>query len=138
MKTYTLKDYEVNPKITLAGLWTSVMFCYVYGDYFELYTPQKLQSLLHNTSTLNSPTNLLLASILMAIPALMIIFPLILKPKINRILNIVFGIVFTLIMVLIAIDSWLTPWQEFYFLYAVIESILTSIIVWRAIQWPRI
>jgi len=137
MKNTNLLDYEVNPKIILAGLWTSVMFCYVYGDYFEFYTPNKLRSLLDNTSTLNTPTYLLLASILMVIPSLMISFSLILKPKINQILNITFGVIYTIIMVLIAISSFATAWQEFYFLYAIIESVITSIIVWRAFNWTR-
>ncbi len=36
-----LEDFKVNVKIMLSALWTSVMFCYIYGDYFELYVPKK-------------------------------------------------------------------------------------------------
>lgn len=137
MRNTTLKDYDINPKTILSGLWVSLMFCYVYGDYFELYTPHKLQRLLTNSSLLNSPTKLLMAAVLMSIPALMVVLSLTLRPPLNRLLNILAGLIFTIIMVLIAIDSWATPWHEAYFLYAVIESTLSIVIVWRAIKWPR-
>lgn len=32
-----LEDQKVNVKTKLSALWASVMFCYVYGDYFGLY-----------------------------------------------------------------------------------------------------
>lgn len=137
MKTNSLQNYEAPPNIILAGLWTSVMFCYVYGDYFELYTPRKVHSLMDNTSTLDSPMKLLFASVLMATPTLMVVLSLTLKPAINQILNIIVGLIFTLIMVLIAVVSFANPWQAFYFLFAIIESTLTSIIVWQALKWPR-
>lgn len=28
---------DVPVRIKLAALWTSVMFCYIYADYFEMY-----------------------------------------------------------------------------------------------------
>ena len=37
-----LEDFKINVKIKLAVLWTSVMFCYIYEDYFELYVPKRL------------------------------------------------------------------------------------------------
>lgn len=41
-----MKDYVINIKIKLAELWTSVTFLYIYGDYFELYGPGKVDSLI--------------------------------------------------------------------------------------------
>ncbi len=38
-----LEDLKINVKIKLAALWASVMFCYIYADYFGLYEPGKLQ-----------------------------------------------------------------------------------------------
>jgi hypothetical protein len=35
-------DVKVQVKMKIAALWVSLMFCYVYGDYFELYEPGKL------------------------------------------------------------------------------------------------
>ena len=131
-----LENPKVNIKIKLAALWTSVLFCYIYGDYFQLYVPDKVNSLISGENNLDSPTKLLIASIVLAIPSVMIALSIILKPKINRILNIVFGTLFTLMMVLIAINS-LTEWYSFYVFLAILESLITFLIVWFAFKWPR-
>ena len=131
-----LENPKVNIKIKLAALWASVVFCYIYGDYFELYVPEKVNSLLTGENILDSPTKLLIASIVLAIPSIMIALSIILKPKINRILNIVFGTLFTLMMVLIAINS-LTAWYSFYVFLAILESLITFLIVVYAWKWPR-
>ena len=131
-----MKDFEINTKLKIAALWTSATFCYLYGDYFELYTPDKINSLISGDNVLNSPTFLFIASLIMVIPPLMISLSLFLKPVINRVLNIIFGALFTIMMILIAIGS-LTPWYSFYVFLAVVESILTAIIVWTAYKWPK-
>ena len=131
-----LETPKVNITIKLAALWTSVLFCYIYGDYFQLYVPDKVNSLISGENNLDSPTKLLIASIVLAIPSVMIALSIILKPKINRILNIVFGTLFTLMMVLIAINS-LTEWYSFYVFLAILESLITLLIVWFAFKWPR-
>ena len=131
-----MKDYPINIKIKLAALWTSATLCYLYGDYFELYTPEKVESLISGNNVLNSPSVLLIASTIMVIPPLMIVASLLLKPKLNKWLNILFGALFTIMMVFIAIGS-LTPWYSFYVFLAIVESILTAIIVWTAINWPK-
>lgn len=132
----TLKDFEVNIKIKLAFLWTAVTLCYLYGDYFELYVPNKTAGLVNGENLLNSPFKLLAAAVLLAIPAVMVFLSVFLKPKINRFLNILFGLFFTLIMVLIAFTS-LTPWRSFYVFLALVESALTAVIVVSAWKWPK-
>ena len=131
-----MKDFDINIKIKLAALWTSATFCYLYGDYFELYTPEKINSLISGENVLNSPTTLFIASLIMAIPPLMLVVSLMLKPRINKWLNIVFGTIFTLMMILIAFGS-LTPWYGFYVFLAILESMLTAAIVWTAYKWPK-
>ena len=79
-----LENPKVNIKIKLSALWTSVLFCYIYGDYFELYVPEKVDSLVNGVNILDSPTKLLIASIVLAIPSVMIALSILLKPKINR------------------------------------------------------
>lgn len=131
-----MKDFDINIKIKLAALWTATTFCYLYGDYFELYTPEKVESLLSGESVLNSPTALFSASLIMAIPPLMIVASLFLKPKLNKWLNIIFGSLFTIMMVQIAFES-LTPWYRFYVFLAIVEALMTAIIVWSAFKWPK-
>jgi hypothetical protein len=131
------EDIRVNVKIILAGLWTSVTLCYLYGDYFELYTPGKTQGLVDGHNLLNSPLNLLMAAVVLAIPAVMVFLSLILKPAINRILNIVVGIFFTLVMLFIGISSF-SEWYLFYVFLAAVECIITILIVVYAWKWKRI
>ena len=131
-----MKDFEINIKIKLAGLWTAATFCYLYGDYFELYTPEKVDSLISGENVLNSPMILFIASLIMVIPPLMIVASLFLKPKASKWLNVLFGGLFTIMQVLIALGS-LTPWYSFYVFLAIIEAILTAIVVWNALKWPK-
>jgi hypothetical protein len=131
-----LEHSKINIKIKLALLWTAATFCYLYGDYFELYTPGKVESLLSGENVLNSPMILFIASALMTIPPLMIALSVLLKPTLSRWLNIIFGTVFTIMMVLIAVGS-LTPWYTFYVFLALVEAILTFTIVWTAWKWPK-
>ncbi|MBL4569280.1 MAG: hypothetical protein JKY69_06465 [Flavobacteriaceae bacterium] len=131
-----LENQKVNIKIILASLWASVTLCYLYGDYFELYTPDKVNSLITGENNLDSPTKLLIASIILAISSVMVAASIILKPKINRILNIIFGTLFTIMMVLIGIVST-NEWYLFYVFLAFLESIITALIVWYAWKWPK-
>lgn len=132
----TFQNFPVNIRVKLSALWTSVMFCYIYGDYFELYVPDKVEGLLNGNNILNSPVNLLLATIMLTIPALLISVSVMAKPVLCRILNIAFGIFFTLLMLLIAVTS-LTEWRMFYVFLALVESTLTSVIVYQAWHWEK-
>ena len=126
----------VNIRVKLAGLWTAVMFCYIYGDYFELYLPTKVAGLIDGNNLLNTPTKLFLATIMLSIPTLLIFLNLVLKPKVCRWLNIIWGIFFTAIMALIAATS-LTAWRTFYVYLALVECILTALVIYYAWRWPR-
>jgi len=131
-----LENPKVNIKIKLASLWTSVTFCYLYGDYFELYTPYKINSLITGDNIMDSPTTLLMASIILAIPSVMVAVSIFLQSKINRILNIIFGTLFTLMMIFIGFIST-NEWYLFYIFLAFLESIITTLIVWHAWKWPK-
>jgi len=131
-----LENQKVNIKIKLASLWASATFCYLYGDYFELYTPDKVNSLISGDNILSSPTTLLIASIILAIPSIMVALSIFIKPKINRILNIVFGTIFTIMMIFIGIMST-NEWYLFYAFLAFLESLITASIVWFAWKWPK-
>ncbi len=135
-KRNSLEDLKVNVKIKLSALWVSVTLCYLYGDYFELYVPQKTEGLVNGNNLLDSPSKLFLAAALLAIPALMVFLSVVLKPSINRWLNICVGVLFTAIMVLIALTS-ITPWRAFYVFLAIVESIITSLVVWYAWNWAK-
>lgn len=129
-----MEELKIDVRIKLAALWTSVMFCYIYADYFGLYIPGKLQSMLNGKMGPFPKTTqgvLLFTSAMMAIPALMIFLSVALKPPLNRWLNIVFGALYTFIILL-------TMWDWYFFIfYGAIEVALTGLVVWYAWRWRR-
>lgn len=137
MKKGDLQDFKINVKVKLAALWASVTFCYLYGDYFELYVPKKVEGLLNGDNMLDSPTKLFIAAFLLLIPSLMVCLSIILKPFPNRILNICLGVFYTLFVALVGVSS-ISDWRTFYVFYAVVEICLTSLIVWFAWRWERV
>ncbi|MFN1217538.1 DUF6326 family protein [Chryseobacterium kwangjuense] len=138
MNTSTkFEDTKVNIRIILSGLWAAVTLCYLYGDYFELYVPQKAKGLVEGTNLLDTPVKLFIAAFALSLPAVMVFLSLILKPQINRILNIVLGVFFTAVMLLIAVTS-LTAWRAFYVFLALVESFITILIVVYAWKWKRV
>lgn len=135
-KKQILEDYKINIRIVLSALWTSIMFCYIYGDYFELYVPKKVEGLLNGQNMLDSPFKLFTATIVLTIPALMIFLSLVLNPKTTKWLNIGVGIFFTLFTLLVGISS-ISEWRIFYVFLSFLESILTAIVVFKAWNWTK-
>lgn len=132
----SLEHWRAPVQLKLAALWTSLMFCYIYCDYFELYTPGKLQGMLQAKLGPLGPVTqgvLLGTSLMMAIPSLMIFLSVVLAPQLNRWLNLVFGTLYTALMVMLAIQA---DWY-FYRGFASLEALLTALVVWYAWRWPR-
>ena len=130
-----LEDFKVPVKLTLSALWVSVMFCYIYGDYFGLWVPGTLKSMFDGQmGPLGRVTQSILLGTtgLMAIPAVMPFLSLLLKPSVNRPLNIALGFIYTLVMLATLPGAWL-----FYQALAAVEIVLQLLIVWYAWHWPR-
>ncbi|MGO4502719.1 MULTISPECIES: DUF6326 family protein [unclassified Dyella] len=131
-----LEDLKVPVKLKLAGLWTSLMFLYIYVDYFGLYQPGNLQDMLKGNMGPLGPTTqgvLLGTSLLMAVPSLMIFLSLVMKPMLSRVLNIFLGLVYAIIMLVTMPGAW-----TFYLVMGAIEIALSLLIVWHAWTWPRL
>jgi hypothetical protein len=136
MSSSLLEDMKVPVRAKLSALWTSLMFCYVYGDYFEFYVPGKLQDMLQGKMGPVGPVSqgmLVATSIVMLVPSLMIFLSLVLPPAISRWLNVGVGLLYTLLVLsIMAEGAW-----AFYMLLAGVEGVLTSLVVWYAWRWPR-
>ncbi|MBI1769811.1 MAG: hypothetical protein HY015_03995 [Bacteroidetes bacterium] len=133
-----LEDIKVGVKLKLSALWAAVMFCYIYGDYFSLYVPGHIQSLMDGNSGMGAttPLKLLMFAILMTLPSVMVFLSLLLKPKVNRWINILMGIFFTAIMILVVATS-IDQWMIFFIFLGVVEILITSLVVWYAWTWPK-
>lgn len=133
-----LQDFPVNVKFKLSALWASVMFCYIYGDFFSLFLPNRLQNLMNGVSGVGAitPLKLLMFAVLMTLPSLMVFLSLALKAETNRRLNITLGIFYTAVMMLVGATS-IGEWKIFYTYLAIVEIILTLLIVWLAWRWQK-
>jgi len=132
----TLQDAKPSVRIKLAGLWASLMSCYIYGDYFGLFAAGRIQDMIAgNFGPLGQTTPGILVgvSLLMAVPALMIFGSLALPASVCRWANVVFGLFYTLIMLLTMPGA-----LAFYLVLGVIEVLLTAAVVVYAWRWPKV
>lgn len=130
-----LEDLKIHVRIKLSALWTALTLCYLYGDFFGLFKPGRLEGMIQGKmGPLGQTTQgvLLGTSIMMSIPCLMVFLSLVLKPQTSRWANIVFGTIFTVIMLITMPGSW-----NFYIYLGVVEVVLTATIVGYAWTWPK-
>ncbi len=129
-----LQDIDVHPKIKLAALWASVMFCYIYADYFGLFTPGLIATMNQGLiPPLGRATDEVMigVSLMMAIPSLMIFLSVALSARMSRLLNLLAGLMYSAIISV-------TMWSGAHFIvYGVIEIALTLLAVFYAWTWPR-
>jgi hypothetical protein len=131
----TLEEFRAPTKVKLALLWTSLMFLYLYNDYFSLYTPGTIADM---TAGRLGPLGQASASVLvgvsmmLAIPALMIFLSVSLPPLLSRWLNVILGVAYT------AIEALTLPHSPlFYRIVVTFEIALTVLVVWYALRWPK-
>jgi hypothetical protein len=132
-----LEDVRVPTRYKLSAMWASVMFCYIYADYFELYVPGKLQGMLAGSMAPLGPVTqgvLVGTGAMLALPSLMILLSILLAPRACRWLNIVVGVVYTAIQLLVISGS---GWA-FYIAFGILETLLTALAAWTAWTWPAV
>jgi hypothetical protein len=132
MSPASLVDIKLHVRFKLSALWTALMFCYIYGDYFGLYVPGKLQGMLDGDGPVGpvSEATLVGTALLLAVPGLMVFLSLLLPPRLCRWLNIGLGLFYTAIMLLTMPGAW---W--FYIVLGVIEVALSLLIAAMAWRW---
>ena len=130
-----LEDFEVDVKLKLSSLWTSLMFFIIYIDYFHLYMPSMIEDIQNGKVFVFDITKgfLTLALAIVGIPALMIFLSVALPAKVNRWTNIIIASVNIPLMLFNLAGI---AWVHMYFA-AAIEVILLSLIIQYAWKWPR-
>ncbi|HWR25665.1 MAG TPA: DUF6326 family protein, partial [Methanosarcina sp.] len=130
------QNEKVNVKIILSALWVVVMFIYVYADIKTLFQPEIPEQIISGivAGMTISQSFLFAAAILMSIPAIMILLSLILKPSINRWLN----IILSFLHIVLIIITRLVPGKIWYYYiyYQSLEAIIHILIIWYAWKWP--
>jgi hypothetical protein len=131
-----LEDIKVSLNLKLATLWASLMFLYIYVDYFHLFMPGVLKEILASKVFVFEITQGFLLATLssMTIPALMISLSVALPAKVNRWANIIIA---TLYIPFTLFNLVGEAWMHMVF-GAVVEVVLLSLIIRYAWKWPRI
>jgi hypothetical protein len=132
----TLEDIKVSLKLKLAMLWTSLMFLYIYVDYFHLYMTGMIKGIQRGRVFEFDITQgfLLAALISLTIPALMIFLSVALPAKVNRSANIIIAAVFIPFTLFNLVGE---VWMHMVF-GAIVEVALLCLIIRYAWKWPRI
>jgi hypothetical protein len=133
-----LEDLRMPVQAKLAAAWTSLMFLYIYVDYFGLYKPGFLDDLLAGVvfGFDITPTLLTIFLALIAIPALMVMLSMTLPARVNRTINLVVATLYIPVTVFNAVGES-SSWSYFYGLSIGLEVLLLAFILRSAWTWPR-
>ena len=134
-KTTATEDVKVSVKMKLSALWVAMMLLYIYADIFSLFRPGQIEEMIEGLMGPFPVTqvSLLVASILMIIPAVMVFLSLTLKPNLNRWANISLGVLYTVVNISNLIgETW-----AYYISFGIVEIVLTLLIVWYAWTWAN-
>ena len=134
--TRQYQDTQVDVKLVLCALWIAMMFVFAYVDIFGFLRADVLKAALDGkVATTGFTINqvfLIFTLIYILLPALMVVLSLLLKPRVNRIINIVVSLLYIITIIGSAIgETW-----AYYFLGSLIEVILLVAIARTAWKWP--
>jgi hypothetical protein len=131
-----LHDPPVPVRAKLAAAWASLMFFYIYVDYLHLYKPGTIDDILAGVvfEFDISQTFVVIALMLVGIPALMILLSTTLPARANRATNLVVASLYIPVSVFNVVGE---SWTYFYGLGVVVEVIVLAYILRSAWTWPR-
>ena len=129
-----LEPSPVNVRVKISALWMSMLFVFAYVDLFSLYRPDfraDVEAGEVGGFAVNQ-TFLLATTAYVVIPSLMVFCVLVLRPRLNRILNIALAIVYAVSIVAGTVGEW-----TYYVLGSLIEATLLAAVVLYAWTWPK-
>jgi hypothetical protein len=139
VKTTTTRQYrdtQVDVKLVLGALWIAMLFVFAYVDIFGLLRADVLKAALDGkmaTTGFTINQTFLTLTLIYILPAvLMVVLSLLLKPRVNRTVNIVVSLLYIITIIGSAIgETWV-----YYLLGSFIEVILLAAIARTAWKWP--
>ncbi len=139
MSTTTTRQYRdtrVDVKLVLSALWIAMLFVFAYVDIFGFFRTDVLEAALEGkvaTTTFTvDQTFLTITLVYVTVPILMVVLSLVLRPRANRITNIVVSLLYMISIIASAIsEEWV-----YYILGSAVEVVLLAAIARYAWTWP--
>ena len=131
---FGLENANINVRIKLSALWVVLMLLYIYPDILTIMQPGHIQQIMAGELDGNKITQTLLlaGTISMSISSIMVFLCLVLKPQINRWVNMLLGIGYIGMVAAYLPGNW-----AYYLCNSCLEIIVSLLIVWHAWTWPR-
>lgn len=126
-------DQPVDVRIRISALWVAMLFIFAYVDLFSLYRPDVRADLAEGKVFVFdvSQTFLFAVTLYIIIPSLMVYLSLIMRRKMNRLVNVIVAALYAITIVGGAVGEW-----NYYILGSVVEALLLAMIVHHAWTWP--
>ena len=131
------QDTRVDVKLVLSALWIAMLIVFAYVDIFGFFRADILEAALDGkVATMGITVDqvfLVFTDVYILIPTLMVVLSLVLRPRVNRIVNIVVALVYAVSIIATCIgEGWV-----YYLLGSAVEIVLLAAIVRTAWTWPR-
>jgi len=131
------QDMRVDVKLVLSALWTAMLFVFAYVDIFAFFREDVLRAALDGqvgTTDLTVNQAFLTAALgYILLPILMVVLSLVLRPRVNRMTNIVVSVLYSLSIAYSCIgETWV-----YYLVGSAVEVVLLLAIALIAWKWPR-
>jgi hypothetical protein len=131
------QDTRIDVKLVLSALWIAMLIVFAYVDIFGFFRADILRAALDGkVATMGVTIDqvfLVFTTVYILIPTLMVVLSLVLRPRVNRIVNIVVALAYAVSIIAACMgETW-----AYYFLGGAIEVVLLVAIVRTAWTWPR-
>ncbi|HEY5011181.1 MAG TPA: DUF6326 family protein [Acidimicrobiia bacterium] len=131
------QDTKIDVKLVLSALWIAMLIMFAYVDIFGFFRADILRAALDGKVAAMGITIdqvfLVFTTVYVLIPTLMVFLSLVLRPRVNRIVNIVVALVYAVSIIALCIgETWV-----YYLLGSAVEVVLLVAIVRTAWTWPR-
>lgn len=136
--TTALEDQRIPVQAKLAAAWTSLMFFYIYVDYFHLYQPGAIDQI-RGGGIFEfdiTPTLMTIFVAVIGIPALMVMLSMTLPARVNRPINFIVATLYIPVTVFNAAGAS-SDWALYYGFHIAIEVLLLAFILRSAWIWHR-
>jgi hypothetical protein len=131
------QDTRNDVKLVLSALWIAMLIVFAYVDIFGFFRADVLRAALDGkvatTGLTVDQVFLAFTTVYILVPTLMVVLSLVLRPRANRIVNIVVALVYAVSIIAGCIgETW-----AYYLIGSAVEVVLLVAIVRAAWTWPR-